>query len=80
MKKKILYYGRAVLALVIGVMSVLAFAGVFYPVRIFDVQFTALLQRVAVDFSVAAVILLCLLLALTLLFGRFYCSVHLQTG
>lgn len=74
MKKKILYYGRAVLALVIGVMSVLAFAGVFYPVRIFDVQFTALLQRVAVDFSVAAVILLGLLLVLTLLFGRFYCS------
>ncbi len=74
MKMKILKYGRTALAVLVGTACVAAFAGKFYPVRIFDMQLTALLQRVMVDFSVAAVILLSLLLVLTLLFGRIYCS------
>lgn len=74
MKTKILKYGRVVLAVLVGAACVAAFSGKFYPVRIFDIQLTALLQRVMVDFSIATVILLCLLLILTLLFGRVYCS------
>ena len=71
---KILRYLRAGAAVIVGVLSILAFAGIFYPVKIFDIQFSALLQRFFIDFSVAATVLLALLLLLTFIFGRIYCS------
>lgn len=77
--KKLLYV-RLFIAAVIGVLSVLAFGGLFYPVKIFDVQFTALLQRALVDFSLTAGILLAGLLLVTFLFGRIYCSALCPLG
>ena len=71
---KIYRYLRAGIAVLVGTLSVLAFAGTFYPVKIFDIQFSALLQRFFIDFSVAATVLLALLLLLTFIFGRIYCS------
>lgn len=71
---KIYRYLRAGIAVLVGTLSVLAFAGTFYPVKIFDIQFSALLQRFFIDFSVAANVLLALLLLLTFIFGRIYCS------
>lgn len=71
---------RGFIAVIIGILSLLAFSGLFYPLKIFDVQLTALLQRVLVDFSVMAVVLLCGLLILTLLFGRIYCSTLCPLG
>ena len=71
---KIYRYLRTGIAVLIGTLSVLAFAGTFYPVKIFDIQFSALLQRFFIDFSVAATVLLTLLLLLTFIFGRIYCS------
>ena len=79
MKTK-LGYIRAVTAVVIGILTVLAFAGLFYPVKVFDIQLTALLQRVLVDFSLAAGILLGSLLVITFLFGRIYCSTLCPLG
>ena len=67
-------YLRAGIAVLVGTLSVLAFAGTFYRVKIFDIQFSALLQRFFIDFSVAATVLLALLLLLTFIFGRIYCS------
>ena len=79
MNKKYLYI-RGTIAAMVGVLSVLAFMGVFYPVQIFDVQLTALLQRVLVDFSLFAGILLTGLSVVTFLFGRVYCSTLCPLG
>ena len=61
-------YLRAGAAVIIGILSVSAFAGLFYPLKIFDLQPTALLQRVLVDFSLFAVILAAALVFFTFLF------------
>ena len=66
---KMYRYLRGGIAAAAGMM-ILALAGVFYPVKVFDVQLTALLQRVLVGFSLATGILLAGLLLLTFLFGR----------
>lgn len=79
MNKKYRYL-RGAVAAVVGVLSVLAFAGLFYPVPVFDVQLTALLQRALVDFSLFAAILLAGLLLVTFLFGRIYCSTLCPLG
>ena len=73
-------YLRGGLAVVVGIMAVLAFAGLFYPIQVFDVQLTALLQRVLVDFSLFAAVLLAALLVISLLFGRIYCSMLCPLG
>ncbi len=73
-------YLRGGLAVVVGIMAVLAFAGLFYPIQVFDVQLTALLQRVLVDFSLFAAVLLVALLIISLLFGRIYCSMLCPLG
>lgn len=73
-------YLRGGLAVVVGIMAVLAFAGLFYPIQVFDVQLTALLQRVLVDFSWFAAVLLAALLIISLLFGRIYCSMLCPLG
>ncbi len=77
---KKLRYGRALLALVCAGLAVLAFAGVFYPIKIFDVQPAALLQRVLVDFSLFALYLLAGLVIVTLLLGRVFCSLLCPFG
>ena len=79
MNKKYLYI-RGTIAAVVGVLSILAFTGLFYPVQIFDVQLSALLQRVLVDFSLFAGILLVGLMVITFLFGRVYCSTLCPLG
>ena len=66
----LLRYVRADAAVLVGVLSVAAVMGQFYPVKIFDVQLVALLQRVLVDFSFFAVFLLAGMFLLTFLFGR----------
>lgn len=71
---------RGSIAVIIGILSLLAFSGLFYPIKVFDIQLTALLQRVLVDFSLMAMILLCGLIILTLLFGRIYCSTLCPLG
>lgn len=68
------YKIRLTIGLIIFVFAILGFLGVFYPVKVLDLQFAPLLQRVFIDFSIIAVMLLCVIIILTLLFGRFYCS------
>ncbi len=63
-----------VIKVLIAVLFILAFAGIFYPLKFFDLQATALLQRIMVNFSLAAAILLAALLILSLFCGRIYCS------
>lgn len=68
-------YGIRLAAAVVILLSAIAgICGIFYPVKVFDVQFLPLLQRVFIDFSISAILLLAGVILLTLLFGRFYCS------
>ncbi len=79
MKKKI-YYIRLLVALLVMVLAIGAFYARFYPVKIFDIQLTALWQRVMVDFSLFAVLLTAVLLLITFLGGRLYCSTLCPLG
>lgn len=71
---------RGSIAVVIGILALLAFSGLFYPIKLFDVQITAILQRLLVDFSFIVVVLLGGLILLTLVLGRIYCSTLCPLG
>lgn len=72
--KKTVYKVRLIIAGIIGILSILAVCGIFYPVSFLNIQFLPLLQRVIVDYSIPALILLLVVLGITAIFGRFYCS------
>lgn len=74
------YILRIGLASIVAVLSILAFLGIFYQIKVFDIQLIALLQRVLIDFSLFAFIFLLGLFLLTFLFGRFYCSTLCPLG
>jgi ferredoxin-type protein NapF len=78
--KKYLYIVRLIVAVIVLILSILGVLGIFYPVKIFDIQFAPLLQRVFIDFSVVAAILLTIVVLTTLIFGRIYCSVLCPFG
>lgn len=71
---------RAAVALVVGGAVVLLFAGKDYPVKVLDVQFTAVLQRALLDGAAFAACLFAGVVLLTLLFGRIYCSTLCPLG
>ncbi|MCD7739957.1 MAG: 4Fe-4S binding protein [Candidatus Gastranaerophilales bacterium] len=77
---KYIYKIRLSIAVIIFILAILGITGLFYPVKIFDIQFGALLQRVFVDFSIIAVILLICIIVLTVIFGRIYCSMLCPFG
>ena len=68
------YKIRLSIAILVLILAISGICGLFYPVKVLDVQFLPVLQRVFIDFSIAALILLAGIILLTLLFGRFYCS------
>lgn len=68
------YKIRLAIATVIFLLVILGFVGVFCPIKVLDLQFAPLLQRVFVDFSVIALVLVLAIVAITFVFGRFYCS------
>ena len=74
------YYIRLTIAGIILLLSILAVCGIFYPVKFLDVQFTPLLGRVICDFSLAAPVLFLIVIAVTLIFGRIYCSMICPFG
>ncbi|MCL2144584.1 MAG: 4Fe-4S binding protein [Endomicrobia bacterium] len=75
-----LYRIRLIIAICVGILAAAAFAGLFYPVKIFDLQFAAALQRVFIDFSAAALVMLLFILIITVIFGRIYCSTLCPLG
>lgn len=79
-KNEILYKVRLIFAGVVFALALLGIQGIFYPVKLFDIQFLPLLQRVIVDFSITAAVLLILLIAVTFIFGRIYCSLVCPFG
>ncbi len=80
-KKTNIYYRiRVIIAVCAGLLFLGVFIGAVYPVNIFDLQLGALLQRIFIDFSAAALVLLLFILTATLLFGRIYCSTLCPLG
>lgn len=77
---KSIYKIRLSIAIIIFILSILGLLGLFYPIKIFDIQFMPLFQRVISDFSILAISLLLGLILLTLLFGRLYCSLLCPFG
>ncbi len=78
--KKSLYFIRLGISLVILLLAILGITGIFYPVPLFDLQFVPVLQRIIFDFSIAAGIIITLIILFTLLFGRLYCSLLCPFG
>ena len=74
------YKIRLCFALIIFLLSCIAFCGWFYPVHFLDYQFVPLFQRVLFDFSVIALLGLIGILLITYFFGRFYCSCFCVLG
>ena len=80
MNKKNIHRIRLGLGLTVLLLSFLAFWGNFYPIKIFDLQIGALSQRLITDISLLVIILSILLVGITLLFGRIYCSTLCPLG
>ena len=78
--KKNIYKIRLFISFISLFISTIAVLGLFYWVKVLDVQFSALLQRVVVDFSILALILFVLLILITFIFGRLYCSLICPFG
>lgn len=80
MKQKNILRIRTIIALTVLILSITAFMAHFYRIRVFNVQVIPLLQQVLVTFSTFYIALLGILLILTLLFGRIYCSTLCPLG
>lgn len=80
MKNKILIGFRLLVAGIIALLCGLAFFKNIYPLKIFDLQFTAALQSGLVTGTLVSLILFSALLAITLIFGRIYCSLLCPLG
>ena len=74
------YKIRLTIAGIIEFLAILAVCELFYPVHFMDIQFMPLLQKLLCDFSVVTAVLFATIIILTLLFGRFYCSVICPLG
>ena len=75
-----LYKIRFGIAILIFITAILGITGIFYPLPLFDIQTAPLIQRVIIDFTVISIASLAIILLLTLLFGRFYCSLLCPLG
>ena len=77
---KNIYKIRFTLALIIFILAATGIFGIFYGIKIFDLQFMPLLQRVIADFFVIALILFLIIAGLTFFCGRIYCSLFCPLG
>lgn len=67
------YKIRFSIAIVVLFLAIASFVG-FYPVKVLDLQFAPIMQRIFVDFSIIALIIFVGIIAVTAILGRFYCS------
>ena len=83
-KKHVFQHPLLILRVCVAVISALLFLGafthIFYPIPFLNIQMTPLVQRVFVDFTGTAFILLACLILITVLLGRLYCSTLCPLG
>ena len=77
---KYAYKIRLFIASVIFILAILGIFGIFYPLKIFDIQFTPVMQKTFADFSIITAVLFGGIVLLTFIFGRFYCSLICPFG
>ena len=77
---KHIYKIRFSIAIISLLLAIAGICGIFYSLKIFDIQFLPVLQRVFIDFSITALILFLGIIILTLIFGRLYCSLLCPLG
>lgn len=80
MKNKILVYGRLLVAISFFILCGLAFLGKIYPLKIFDMQFVSALQSGIIYATIVSLVPLVVVIVLTLIFGRIYCSTFCPLG
>ena len=78
MKK--LHIIRKVLALAIGLMTILCFSGLFYPLHFMDLQLGALIEKNGLELTIISASLLIGIILATFIFGRIYCSILCPLG
>lgn len=80
LKAKTLQKTRIALALIVATLCIGGLLGLFYPIKIFDLNIAPLIQSSITSFTIFSGILITFLLLLTLLFGRIYCSTICPLG
>ena len=80
MKNNILICSRFLVALIVLILCGLAFWGKFYYIKIFDFQLVPALQNGIISGLSMSFVLLIVVILLTLLFGRIYCSTLCPLG
>ena len=80
MKLIYLKYLRWLMTSLVVVLSILGFSGKYYGIQIFDIQFVALVQNAFLNTTLYMVMLLLVLMAITVIFGRVYCSMLCPLG
>lgn len=71
---------RTAAALIMTVLCITGFLGMFYPVKIFSINIVPLIQQTVSGFTLFSGVFLALLFLLTLGFGRIYCSTVCPLG
>ena len=80
LKAKTLQKTRITFALLIAILCIGGLLGLFYPLKIFNINIAPLIQSTITSFTILSGILIILLIAITLLFGRIYCSTICPLG
>lgn len=75
-----LYKIRLLFVLLIEIFYILGILGLFYPIKIFNLEFTPLLEKIIINFSFFSLFLFILIFIITLFFGRIYCSIICPMG
>ena len=80
MKNKIFTLSRLAVEIAVLTLTLFAFYKKIYPVKIFDLQFVAMLQSGIMTGAAVSILLFVLIFVLTFVFGRVYCSVLCPLG
>lgn len=80
MNGKKIFRIRQVAAGVVFLLAVAGILGLFYGVKVFDIQLMPVVQKLIIDFSIVTLVLFLILAVLTFVFGRIYCSLICPFG
>lgn len=71
---------RQAVAGIVFLLAVIGIFGIFYGVKVFDIQLMPVVQKLIVDFSVVTLVVVAILAGITFVFGRIYCSILCPFG
>lgn len=80
MKNRNIQKLKHLVAILAAIIYIAGFLGFFYPIKLFDANIAPLIQRILINGTLFIGILLLLIIILTALFGRIYCSAICPLG